>query len=335
MPVSFKKKGNLASKTFRKREQPEGSEGEANDEALRPNVRQVAENIGEVNPSAPKRQKTQHIGGIVASVATTKESSVYKPYEASKSIEQSYRGDIQIEGKYRDDRMEKDEVRDSERTKESALYKGRLGAEQAGNGENHGGEPFYRGQAAYRSFLDRDEAEVQSIKKRTGTHGPLRAPTFVRTTARFDYQASVCKDYKETGTCGYGDSCIFLHDRGDYKSGWQMEAEWEKAQVEAKNRLELSSFMGEGSDGGGGGGGEKEEELPFACYICRGEFKNPVITTCNHYFCGKCIMSRNGDSSSTKCPVCGKQTFGVYNSASKLIKRLAERKKKENGSVQA
>jgi hypothetical protein len=26
-----------------------------------------------------------------------------------------------------------------------------------------------------------------------------------------------CKDYKETGRCGYGDSCKFMHDRGDYK----------------------------------------------------------------------------------------------------------------------
>ena len=48
----------------------------------------------------------------------------------------------------------------------------------------------------------------------------------MRTTARFDYDPSICKDYKETGTCGYGDSCIYLHDRSDYKSGWQIEQEW-------------------------------------------------------------------------------------------------------------
>ena len=39
-------------------------------------------------------------------------------------------------------------------------------------------------------------------------------------------QPDICKDYKETGFCGYGDSCKFLHDRGDYKSGWQLEREW-------------------------------------------------------------------------------------------------------------
>lgn len=40
---------------------------------------------------------------------------------------------------------------------------------------------------------------------------------------RFDYQPDICKDYKETGFCSYGDSCKFMHDRGDYKSGWELE----------------------------------------------------------------------------------------------------------------
>ena len=60
-------------------------------------------------------------------------------------------------------------------------------------------------------------------EKSSGWHGPLRASAFVRTTARFDYQPDVCKDYKETGYCGYGDACKFVHDRSDYKSGWELE----------------------------------------------------------------------------------------------------------------
>ena len=63
------------------------------------------------------------------------------------------------------------------------------------------------------------------------TQGPLRAPSFLRATCRFDYAPDICKDYKETGFCGWGDNCKFLHDRGDYKSGWQMEKEWEVEQV--------------------------------------------------------------------------------------------------------
>ena len=78
---------------------------------------------------------------------------------------------------------------------------------------------------------------------------------------RWDYQPDICKDYKETGYCGFGgeqprksltvrqksfsgpakilmavkkkcfsDSCKFLHDRGDYKSGWQLDREFEESQ---------------------------------------------------------------------------------------------------------
>lgn len=54
-------------------------------------------------------------------------------------------------------------------------------------------------------------------------HGPQRVSQFVRTTIRVDYQPDICKDYKETGFCSYGDTCKFLHDRGDYKQGWEIE----------------------------------------------------------------------------------------------------------------
>ncbi|CAJ2631955.1 unnamed protein product [Trifolium pratense] len=76
-----------------------------------------------------------------------------------------------------------------------------------------------------------------SGEKAGGSHGPLRASAHIRVSARFDYQPDICKDYKETGYCGYGDSCKFMHDRGDYKSGWQMEKEWEEAEKERRMRL--------------------------------------------------------------------------------------------------
>ena len=34
--------------------------------------------------------------------------------------------------------------------------------------------------------------------------GPLRAPLYLRSTVRWDYQPDICKDYKETGYCGFG-----------------------------------------------------------------------------------------------------------------------------------
>ena len=101
--------------------------------------------------------------------------------------------------------------------------------------------------------------------------GPVRASSHIRVTARFDYQPDVCKDYKETGYCGYGDSCKFMHDRGDYKTGWQLENEWNEKMAKQRER-ELRGDDAESDQE------SDEEELPVACLICREAFKNPVVT---------------------------------------------------------
>ncbi|KAI8377668.1 uncharacterized protein BYT42DRAFT_497848 [Radiomyces spectabilis] len=149
--------------------------------------------------------------------------------------------------------------------------------------------------------------------------GPQRAPANIRVTARFDYQPDICKDYKETGFCGYGDSCIFLHDRGDYKTGWQLEKEWEEAQ-KTKTKFGASSgdkYAISDSD-------SDDEELPFACLICREEFNNPVVTKCNHYFCEKCAIDNY--KKSPKCFACGAPTGGTFNTAKNILARLAAKK---------
>lgn len=64
-----------------------------------------------------------------------------------------------------------------------------------------------------------------------------------------------------------------------------------------------------------------EGELPFACFICRDGFREPVVTLCSHYFCNSCAVSRF-KSGSTRCAACDKPTFGVFNKARKLIKHL-------------
>jgi len=192
----------------------------------------------------------------------------------------------------------------------------------AGGGEGKA----YLGQAAYeKSFVKTDVATAVGASKATGTHGPLRAPSFVRTTTRFDYQPDICKDYKETGFCGYGDSCKFLHDRGDYKSGWQQEKEWDEQQAKKRKRLEEArEELVVDEDGEGEDGNEEArkaaDDLPHACLLCRGPFKNPVVTMCGHYFCSACIMEAH--KTSQKCPAvnCQKNTFGVFNKAHKLLK---------------
>ncbi|GJW26886.1 putative receptor protein kinase ZmPK1 [Tanacetum coccineum] len=78
-----------------------------------------------------------------------------------------------------------------------------------------------------------------------------------------------------------------MHDHGDYKSGWQMEIDWDEAEKVRKLSLK-----------GGDDDDEDEEEdikddedgLPFACFICRQPFVDPVVTKCKHYFCEHCAL---------------------------------------------
>jgi RING finger protein 113A len=170
---------------------------------------------------------------------------------------------------------------------EAALKKNPSGA---ASGSGSGAGEVYKGIHGYTDHKAgfRREHTVAS-EKAGGSHGPLRASAHIRLSARFDYQPDICKDYKETGYCGYGDSCKFMHDRGDYKSGWQLEKEWDEAEKARKRRIAM---------GGGGSDDEAaeddddddEEALPFACFICRQPFVDPVVTKCKHYFCEHCAL---------------------------------------------
>jgi RING finger protein 113A len=197
----------------------------------------------------------------------------------------------------------------------------------------------YRGQSAYKSYTGKKDLSQVGANKITGTQGPLRAPSFLRASCRFDYQPDICKDYKETGFCGWGDSCKFLHDRGDYKSGWQLAKEWDEEQAKKKKKLEEAvKKLSNVNDEDGKlleealKDGEKEENyeipddedeiLPFACFICREDFNQPVVTLCGHYFCSSCAFESN--KKNPKCPCCDKYTNGIFNKATKLIKKLVE-----------
>ncbi|PIO32242.1 hypothetical protein AB205_0113560 [Aquarana catesbeiana] len=160
---------------------------------------------------------------------------------------------------------------------------------------------------------DKDAQAIfeRSQKQKNCQKGPIRAPEHLRATVRWDYQPDICKDYKETGFCGFGDSCKFLHDRSDYKHGWQLERELEEGRYGANDEenYEVSS---------------DEEDLPFKCFICRHSFKNPVVTKCKHYFCETCALQHYRKSQ--RCYVCNTQTNGVFNPAKELIVKMEKHK---------
>ncbi|ELT95583.1 hypothetical protein CAPTEDRAFT_223699 [Capitella teleta] len=177
-------------------------------------------------------------------------------------------------------------------------------------------DKVYRGLNNYTQYIEKRDSAQGNAASGMVRKGPIRAPSNVRATVRWDYQPDICKDYKETGFCGFGDSCKFLHDRSDYKAGWQLEKEMEAGtylEGEDMKQYEVSS---------------DEEDLPFRCYICRKSFTNPVVTKCKHYFCEVCALQRFKKSS--RCFVCSAQTSGVFNVAKALIAKLEkDRSKKE------
>ncbi|PLW12282.1 hypothetical protein PCANC_08189 [Puccinia coronata f. sp. avenae] len=143
------------------------------------------------------------------------------------------------------------------------------------------------------------------LPKGSQKYGPIKGgPNNIKTITVVDYQPDVCKDYKETGYCGFGDTCKFLHDRGDYMHGWQLD----------------DAFNSRTQKKVGGDDSESEEEVPFACLICRQPFADPIVTKCKHYFCAACAIKRFAKT--PKCFACGTPTGGIFNKASRIIEKM-------------
>ena len=174
-------------------------------------------------------------------------------------------------------------------------------------------DKIYRGANNYAKFLEKKDTAFGSAHK--AATGPQRAPAHLRTTVRWDYAPDICKDYKETGFCGFGDSCKFMHDRGDYKFGWQLEREAENGTYGADDDDDDKYKISDSDD----------DDLPFKCFICKDSFASPIVTKCKHYFCEKCALDQY--KKSQRCFACGQQTGGVFNPAKDIIEKM---KKAEN-----
>ena len=95
-------------------------------------------------------------------------------------------------------------------------------------GDDVPNDGLYHGQKSYKTHIKKSQEIPKSMRT-----GPVRSNnSTIRTVTIVDYQPDVCKDYKgmsfnfrrehvltdipllETGFCGFGDTCKFLHDRG-------------------------------------------------------------------------------------------------------------------------
>ncbi|KAF8264800.1 hypothetical protein EI94DRAFT_1779488 [Lactarius quietus] len=177
-------------------------------------------------------------------------------------------------------------------------------------------------------ILEGDEAEAMLAKRirkadsdeddksfpKSMRTGPVRSNnSTIRTVTITDYQPDVCKDYKETGFCGFGDTCKFLHDRGTYLAGWQLD----KLAANPQKQAEDPS------------GSDSDDDLPFACLIGRHPFTDPVVTRCGHYFCSSCAIKRFAKT--PKCAACGAPTGGIFNRADKVMAKMKKLEEEGGG----
>ncbi|KAI4115748.1 MAG: hypothetical protein LQ345_003718 [Seirophora villosa] len=133
--------------------------------------------------------------------------------------------------------------------------------------------------------------------KTARTFGPTKTnPANVRAITVTDFAPDVCKDYKQTGFCGFGDGCKFLHAREDYKQGWELDKEWEKAGPSSSSRrskpqtsLSQRYHHQQKNPTEDNNSEEQEQEneetedamlegIPFACILCRNPYTDPVVT---------------------------------------------------------
>ncbi|KAF7587500.1 RNA-splicing factor [Aspergillus hancockii] len=180
----------------------------------------------------------------------------------------------------------------------------------------------YKGTANYQSFIQKNpDAPSKQF-------GPIKAPTNVRTVTYMDYMPNVCKDYKQTGYCGFGDGCVYLHAREDYKQGWELDRDWE---INTKGKKLSGNVVSQRGDKSTKDEDDEEDEellenIPFACIICKKPYQNPIVTKCGHYFCESCALQRYRKSPS--CAACGAGTGGVFNTAKKLNDLLEKKRER-------
>ncbi|KAG0304536.1 hypothetical protein BGZ97_001435 [Linnemannia gamsii] len=265
--------------------------------------------------NAKRGPQTSHADILQSSSTSSANRLASKDEDTDKTVGIAYKatleGNIRIDDATRTQEIDTAHDRDAQ-----AVIDRHMRAVENGLDDSAQDDGLYKGMAGYKSHIQKGEVSNSKIRV-----GPMRASANIRVTNRFDYQPDICKDYKETGFCGYGDSCIYMHDRGDYKAGWQLDQEWE-----AEQRAKKAALI-EGLDPEAESSSDEDDDVPFACLICREPFTHPVVTKCNHYFCEKCALKRYAKT--PKCAACQTPTGGLFNAVPKdFLKKVAERKAK-------
>ncbi|KAM4762039.1 E3 ubiquitin-protein ligase RNF113A-like, partial [Cyanocitta cristata] len=170
------------------------------------------------------------------------------------------------------------------------------------------------GSNSYQQRVKPKDTRMGNASAGTVRPGPIRALEH----SRVHWDTRLHKDHNETGFCAFGASCEFPHERWDCKHGWQIPWELHQGANDDGND-EVSSHEG---------------DLPFKCFICRGSFKNLVVTKCWRCFCESCARQRRRKSQ--RCRICDKQThLCSFNPAKELMAKLEKHKEEEEEEQQS
>ncbi|KZF22946.1 hypothetical protein L228DRAFT_247369 [Xylona heveae TC161] len=310
-PVSlFKKRSAKSKSSLRKRPATPPPASDSDSDYT------TSEEEGEDGRKIKRRRKH---GGVVTAGGAAKTSSAgleASTFTADRSGNISSANDATKQSNWFDESKEDNDQMSAKELLGSTRVRPAGGEE----GKNDG---LYKGSGAYQSFIQKNpDAPNKQV-------GPVKAPTNIRTITVTDYAPDVCKDYKQTGFCGFGDSCKFLHAREDYKQGWELDRDWEIGTKGKKVQGKAVSSAAKRRVGDNDDEDEEDEDdllenIPFACIICRKPYKYPITTKCGHYFCEPCALQRYRKNPS--CAACGAGTGGVFNTA-KNLKRLLDKKR--------
>lgn len=174
--------------------------------------------------------------------------------------------------------------------------------------------------------------------------GPVRQMRNIQHSNGIDYNPSRCKDFHDSGYCAFGNSCIFIHDRTDYKSGHELDLEWEakvRRKEERRKRRATKKQNGEDLDPEDLSSEEEgledyEEDLVYGdideqCLICGEDYKMPSLLPCGHVFCDSCALQQYKDEKT--CFKCGKVTGGIFNDGTKLVKKMRQERERIRGKI--